>query len=785
MKNKKGFTLVEIIAAVIILGIISIVAVIAYSGSMEEFRESYYTSLEKTMVEAGREFFSDNRTYRPSSIFESQKVPINLLESKSYVNEILDYNGKKCDKSSYVIAIKNGKNDYVYHACLVCSEDIFTNTEDRYCDGAWEDNTTIQYTLEELDDIYIYKNTSKEKLKEKLNAKISISKFDRTGTVKLASVSGIGIDDVPSILPDNIDIIDTSKVGNYQAKYSYNGATANRTVHVYENSAPTVTIQKKNVYAKSITENTVTEDTQTVALGSNDWAQELIFNFAVGSNFHTEYGDNGVRAAAYQWNKDGKWTNICTDLSSTGTCTTNYATEMSANIKFRVIDSEGNISQETSDRLLRIDRTAPTCSLKVVSGTLGSNDWYVGNVTIGFNELRDNTSNIAEARSGVVFNQIRKGNDTYNSSSKTANLEATFTDESGYVTYYGFVEDQALNYGKCSIQVRKDSVAPTCSITGHSTLNCSDATSKLVKVYFGKENNATGGTSLNYLSSWNDTGTVNSAGTWYLKATDHAGKTTQVSATYYTITYNKNGGATNPNPASSIYKKDENANLSQVIRKGGSKMIGWNTTATATTALTSYKVTADATLYAVFQSCGNGYYTNDSGNGCTQCPEGKRYGGPGSSVSDCVDDNVKCNAGYYLKKGASSCTKCEKNYYCPGGTYAKKDGGGRKSCSSGYSSPAGSSKKTQCCKTVQSTEEVCLGEEIGGYCVEDHTVTGNGATCTSGGWGCTRGTSVHCYNGNIAANDGHCTNTTSPNHCDCRKIIGKTTVQTSSISCES
>ena len=106
-------------------------------------------------------------------------------------------------------------------------------------------------------------------------------------------------------------------------------------------------------------------------------------------------------------------------------------------------------------------------------------------------------------------------------------------------------------------------------------------------------------------------------------------------------------------------------------------MIGWNTTATATTALTSYKVTADATLYAVFQSCGDGYYTNDSGNGCTQCPEGKRSGGPGSSVSDCVDDNVKCSAGYYLKKGASSCTKCEKNYYCPGGTYAKKDGGGR------------------------------------------------------------------------------------------------------------
>ena len=68
MKNRKGFTLIEIIAAVIILGIISIVAVVTYTSSMREFRDSYYTSLERTLVESGKEFFEDNRNYRPASV---------------------------------------------------------------------------------------------------------------------------------------------------------------------------------------------------------------------------------------------------------------------------------------------------------------------------------------------------------------------------------------------------------------------------------------------------------------------------------------------------------------------------------------------------------------------------------------------------------------------------------------------------------------------------------------------------------------------------------------------
>ena len=784
MKDKKGFTLIEIIAAVIILGIISIIAIITYTGSMNEFRDSYYSSLEKTMVEAGREFFSDNRTYRPSSVFESQKVPISLLESKAYINDIKDYNGKKCDRSSYVIAIKNGKNDFIYHACLVCSEDTFANTEDLYCNSSWDDNTTISPSLKTLDDKYVYKNTPKEKLREMLATKISIVKYDKAGN-ELASIDGTGLDEVPTILPENIDTVDTSKIGVYQVTYKYNDSTTIRNVHVYENGAPSVTIKKKNVYAKTIAENTVTEDTLIENYGTDDWAQELLIEFNAGANFHSEIGEDGVKAATYQWNKDGYWTTLCTVTEANGTCTTNVAQEMNENIKFRSVDTAGNISSETPERTLKIDRTAPSCTLGK-SGTTVANDWYITNVTVNFSDKKDNASSLPAAKSGLGFYQIRRGSSQYNSGSRTSNESMTLSDETGYVTYYGFVEDLAMNYAKCSVQVRKDSVAPTCSITGHSKLSCSDSTSKLVSVYFGTSSNLINPSSLNYLSSWEATPSVTSPGTYTFKATDHAGKEYSTNIYYYTVTYNKNGGDTNPNPASSVVRAGQNADLSQVIKKAGYKMIGWNTSSTATNALSSYEVNGNANLYAIFQGCGKGYYTNDSGTGCIQCPEGYRQGAQAGSSAGCVKETVTCPAGQYLPANSSTCTTCPANSYCPGGTFRIDEGGGIYSCSAGLVSPAGSTSSSACdyptvtCSAGQylpANSSTCTSCPANSYCPGGSfkTNAGGGKTSCPSGMVSSAGStsssacdypSVSCSAGNyLPANSSTCTKCPANSYC--------------------
>ena len=739
MENKKGFTLIEIIAAVIILGIISIVAAVTYTSSMREFRDSYYTSLEKTLVESGKSFFDDNRSYRPTTIFTAQKVPISILESKSYVDDILDYNGNKCDRSSYVIAIKAAKNDYIYHACLACSEDTYSNLEDKYCDSSWDDPTTVKPDLVTMDAAYVYKNTSQEKLREKLKTAVSITKYDRNGEI-IASVSGDGVDGIPEILPENIDIVDTSKVGVYTVTYKYNNKSVDRRVHIYENSEPEVIIYKTNVYADKVQETVVTEKTETTTYSSGQWAQEINFKFEPGSVF---YAESGERISQYQWNKGGQWTKICDVIDSNGSCTLDYRQEMNEEVAFRVVDTEGNISKVTVPVIIRVDRTAPVCTLTVTEGTLGLNDWYHSNIKIGFEVLKDQTSTISEAKSGIEFNSIRRGATVYTQSPRTSSLEALHEDESQYIWYYGFVEDKAQNYAKCSIKVRKDTVKPICSITEHSTIKCTDATSKLIKAYFGKDASAEGD-SVNFLSEWPTTGVgtspavVDSTGVWYLKATDHSGYTTTVSANYYLVSYDKNGGNTGPTKASEIKRETELADLTPTARKVGWKMIGWHTSKTSQVALDSHTVTNHVTLYAVYKQCNTGEYTDAVGTSCVPCPAGYKDGAPVGSKAEC---QKKVTAGHYLETANDENQKDCANGYWKGEHWLKY---GETStcniCPAGYRDGTTTANKTaenKCLKNItaghylETANDENQKECANGYYKTAHSLTyGQTSTCS-------------------------------------------------------
>lgn len=56
-KNKYGFTLVEILGVVVILGIVSGVGVAGYSNYVEKAKANYYDSQEEMLKEAGIDFF--------------------------------------------------------------------------------------------------------------------------------------------------------------------------------------------------------------------------------------------------------------------------------------------------------------------------------------------------------------------------------------------------------------------------------------------------------------------------------------------------------------------------------------------------------------------------------------------------------------------------------------------------------------------------------------------------------------------------------------------------------
>ena len=137
MKNKRGFTLVELLAAIVILGVLASVGVMAIHSVVEKSKENYYKSQEKQMVMAAQSYINDNRNKLPKSIGSISSISLQTLYDSKYLKErIKDKNGIECyskkhkvkDKSgkeievegSRVVVFKSNKTDYKYVGYLEC-----------------------------------------------------------------------------------------------------------------------------------------------------------------------------------------------------------------------------------------------------------------------------------------------------------------------------------------------------------------------------------------------------------------------------------------------------------------------------------------------------------------------------------------------------------------------------------------------------------------------------------------------------------------------------------------
>ncbi len=541
MKNK-GFTLIEMLGVVIIIGIIAIIAFNTFTGNLKGFREDFYSNTERTAAESGKEFFNDNRRFRPDSILTAQKVSIGTLTQNNYVNDIDDYNGDACSDDSYVIIIKESKDDYLYHTCLVCPEDNYDNTNDPLCDPSWLDPSTISYGLRTLPTLYIYKGISRDKLREQLTIPISIIKKNAKGEV-LKEVRGNGIDDVPTILPKNIDVVNPDKVGTYSVEYVYTDAANEKqkqttNVIVYENDAPRTNITYENIVARDLDGNTTTE---AGSYSSGQWVQKMTIKFTANP-----VKDPESKVARYQWNKNGKWQDICTEVASNGSCTREITTEMNEVISFRTVDTKGNISASTNPLTIRIDNTKPTCTLKK-TGTMGDNNWYVSDVTISFDVNNDLVPSNGDhnAISQVKISNITKmpGNvlRTSSNNNKIHNTDTT------NVEYRGYVEDKAGNFYVCKTTFKRDTTPPVCTVTGDADLKCTDSNG-VVSYYWGKDRNAARSTftTIATTNTFTKTDKPHVPGVHYLQAYDVAGnRSSGTNVTYTAVALPTTGGNCN------------------------------------------------------------------------------------------------------------------------------------------------------------------------------------------------------------------------------------------------
>ena len=127
--NKKGFSMVEIIATVAILGILSVIGIISVNGIIERGKKEHYVSAEKTLKMTAESYAQANRNYLPKNVGEMRKVTLKQLVEDNYIEQIKDYYDKECYlEESYVQIFKYSKTDYSYLPYLKCPD--YSNFEE-------------------------------------------------------------------------------------------------------------------------------------------------------------------------------------------------------------------------------------------------------------------------------------------------------------------------------------------------------------------------------------------------------------------------------------------------------------------------------------------------------------------------------------------------------------------------------------------------------------------------------------------------------------------------------
>lgn len=138
--NKRGFTLVELLASIVILGILSTVAVISYRNSISNAEMTVFETYEKSLRSAADEYYMN--ILKSSNIEEIKKVPKNNTTSTLKIstlinNGYIDYIANpitpedKCtDTSIYVTRHDEGSNiSFEYQVCLLCDDYISEDCE--------------------------------------------------------------------------------------------------------------------------------------------------------------------------------------------------------------------------------------------------------------------------------------------------------------------------------------------------------------------------------------------------------------------------------------------------------------------------------------------------------------------------------------------------------------------------------------------------------------------------------------------------------------------------------
>ena len=125
--NNKGFTTIEMVVVLLIIGTISGIALVSYDFFHGVTEDRYYRILKNNLLLAGSDYFEN---HRGDFLGTTLTVSIDRLVTEGYIEEVKDSNNNVCEEG-YVIKYKGNDNKFHYDLCMICGSYISYND---YCE---------------------------------------------------------------------------------------------------------------------------------------------------------------------------------------------------------------------------------------------------------------------------------------------------------------------------------------------------------------------------------------------------------------------------------------------------------------------------------------------------------------------------------------------------------------------------------------------------------------------------------------------------------------------------
>ena len=496
-QNIKGFTIVEILAAVVILGVLSLIAIVSVSSVLDRAEENHYKTQKDTLIMAAKSYAQDNRNLLPKNVGDSRIITLKELQDAKYIGDVVDRSKNACDEAEVTI-FKYSKNDYSYSAYLKCGSKIIGNESGEVAGPVIklknnQDNNNYQNPYFTYEILGNGENDGKIISYSYQIYKYSVLVYD-SGSISVSKAEKIDEKKVSlkEYVPGNFSIV-------FTAVNHYGGTTTEKINKEYQDSngpecgdvtpkrngwdgSNEVTISIKcidkegsgcardtfiqqftadsKVNSITIVDNLgnktacpvetyidTTRPTKPVITNpyENIWSNESYklkvksIDLMSGIAYYEYRYPNSENASEREWKiyEDSKRDEESLTVGEYVFETTPFSKERNEYVEIRACDQAGNCS-ETAQSMIKIDKTKPTCSLDL-NGTWNSDGFYSSNVIVSLSNKKDSGG------SGLfAFGMGTSTSPNYNS------LTEKTQGATNGITWYGYVKDGAGNVNTCN-----------------------------------------------------------------------------------------------------------------------------------------------------------------------------------------------------------------------------------------------------------------------------------------------------------------------------------------------